>query len=84
MAAALCFAASACVTYRVYPEEELAAVARRCGLAQGEVFQDPEEPRFLFLFAVAPSPEELGCVRRWSRRRHMHLAYIDSVQWSDE
>ncbi len=77
-------ALSACVNTRVYSAEQLSAVARDCGVAQGEVVQEPDEPRFLFLYAIGPTGEELACVRRWSRRRNMHLAWIEAVDWTDQ
>ena len=75
---------SACVNTRVFGESELGRVALACGLAQGEVMQEPDDPQYLFLYAVQPSREQLGCVRRWSRRRNMHLAFIQAVEWVED
>ena len=72
---------SACVNTRVFTESELAEVGRGCGLAPGEVMQEPDFPRYLFLYAIAPSTEQFGCVRRWARRHNMHLAYIEGVDF---
>jgi hypothetical protein len=77
-------ALSACANTRLYSEAQLSEVARGCGVAQGEVVQEPEHPRFLFLYAAQPSREQLSCVRRWSRQRRMHLAYIEAIEWVEE
>ena len=72
---------TACVNTRVFTESELAEVGRGCGLAAGEVIQEPDYPRFLFLYTVGPTRDQLGCVRRWARRHRMHLAYIEAVDF---
>jgi hypothetical protein len=77
-------ALSACVSHRVYSEQELALVAQRCGVAAGEVIQEADYPRFLFLYAIGPTREQLDCVRRWSRRRHMHLSYIEAIDFAGD
>ncbi len=75
---------SACANTRLFSESELSEVARVCNVAQGEVIQEPDYPRFLFLYANGPSPEQLSCVRRWSRERRMHLAFIQAIEWTEE
>ncbi len=77
-------ALSACANTRIFSETELSDVARSCGVAQGEVIQEPDHPRFLFLYAAEPSREQLSCVRRWSRQRRMHLALIEAIDWVEE
>jgi hypothetical protein len=74
---------SGCATARLHAPEELAAVGRACGTAEGEVVQDAEEPRILFLYAIGPPRAEIACVARWSRRHHLHLAYIQAVNWTN-
>ena len=74
---------SACVNTRVFTETELAEVGRGCGVAPGEVMQEPDHPRFLFLYAIGPTRDQLGCVRRWARRNNMHLAYIEAVDFTE-
>jgi hypothetical protein len=64
---------------RLHSVQELGVVAQGCGLALGEVVQEAEEPRLLFLFASAATAREVRCVRRWSRRRHLHFVHIDAV-----
>lgn len=76
-------ALSACVNTRVFTETELGEVGRRCGLAAGEVMQEPDHPRFLFLYAVGPTRGELRCVQRWARRHNMTLAYIEAVDFTE-
>lgn len=80
--AVLCATAAlaGCVaTPRLYSSQELGVVARSCGFALGEVVQEAEEPRLLFLFAASASPEEVACVQRWSRPRHFHFVHIEAV-----
>ena len=74
---------SACVNTRVFTETELAEVGRGCGVAPGEVMQEPDHPRFLFLYAIGPTRDQLGCVQRWARRHNMHLAYIEAVDFTE-
>ena len=74
---------SACVNTRVFTETELGEVGRRCGLAAGEVIQEADHPRFLFLYAVGPTRGELRCVQHWARRHNMNLVYIEAVDFSE-
>jgi hypothetical protein len=76
-------ALAGCVNTRVYSEEELALVATRCGVAQGEVMQDAEYPRILFLMATDVSLQQFRCVRSWSRRRGMHLSRIQGIEFQE-
>jgi hypothetical protein len=66
---------------RLYSEDELSMVGRACGLAAGELIQEPEEPRLVFLFKPEPSAAQVSCVRHWSRSRKLTLALID-VKWT--
>ena len=74
-------ALSACVNTRVFSEAELNEVGRGCGLAMGEVIQEPTEPRFLFIFAIGPTLQQVGCVRQFARRHNMHLSWIEGVDF---
>jgi len=79
---AVAAALSACATtqpVRMYTAQELGAVAQRCGLALGEVVQEEEEPRLLFLFAAAAPERDVRCVRRWSHRRSLHFVHIEAI-----
>ena len=75
---------SACATARMHTNEELSAIGRACGTAEGEVIQDAEEPRILFLYGIGPSRPEIHCLAKWARRHHLHLAYIQAVEQKTE
>jgi hypothetical protein len=70
---------SACATARLHTEDQLNGVARSCGLSYGEVVQEAEEKRLLFLYRVAPKPEQRRCVYQWARKNHMHLVVINAI-----
>jgi hypothetical protein len=72
-------ALSGCATAQMHTEAELALVGQRCGLAAGELFQDPSEKRLLFLFRIAPTPAEELCVARWARKNHMHPVFVEAI-----
>jgi len=74
---------SGCVNTRVFTETELAEVGRGCGLAAGEVMQEPDEPRFLFLIAVEATDAQFHCVRQWARRHNMHLAFVSGIEFTE-
>jgi hypothetical protein len=63
----------------MYSPQELGVVAQRCGAALGEVVQEEEEPRLLFLFAAGAPETEVRCVRRWSHRRSLHFVHIEAI-----
>lgn len=77
--AALAFALCGCVTAKLHTEAQLNDVARSCGLSYGEVVQEAEEKRLLFLYRVAPKPEQRRCVYAWARKNHMHLVVINAI-----
>jgi hypothetical protein len=72
-------ALTACATAQMHSEAQLNEVALACGLSYGEVMQDEQEKRLLFLFRVAPEPRKRHCVYRWARRNHLRLVVIDAV-----
>jgi|GEM_PF-1619613 len=76
----------ACATpaARLYSDSEISAVGSKCGLAQGEVLQEEEEPRLLFLFSPDASPAQRKCVAKWSKRHGLHLAYIEGIDRAPE
>jgi hypothetical protein len=77
VAALAALALGGCVaTARMHSQEELAGVTRRCGLPLGDVVQFEEEPRLVFLMRVERA-EQFVCVRRWARRQHLHLVYME-------
>ena len=75
---------TACATTpRLYSETERASVGRTCGVSAGEVVQEAEEPRVVILYRIAPSPAQRSCMAHWTRKRHLHLAVIDAVNFTD-
>ena len=77
---------SACATIppaRLHSTDELNAVALRCGLALGELFQDESEKRLLFLFKPASSAQEQSCVTRWARPRGLRTVFVDAIDFPE-
>lgn len=72
-------ALSACATARMHSEAELNSAGQRCGLALGELIQDEEEKRLLFLFRTAPTAAERACVHRWARKNHLRAVFIEAA-----
>jgi hypothetical protein len=70
---------SACATARMHSEAELDSVGQRCGLALGELIQDDEEKRLLFLFRTAPTAAERACVHRWARKNNLRAVFIEAA-----
>jgi hypothetical protein len=73
------FALSACATAQMHTEDQLNQVALTCGLSYGEVVQETEEKRLLFLYRVAPEPRQRHCVYQWARQNHLTLVIINAV-----
>ena len=74
---------SACATPRLHSVDELNRIGASCGLAAGELIQEPELKKVVILFRVAPTPQERSCVHQWARRNHLHLTIIESVTYSE-
>lgn len=72
-------ALTACATAQMHTEAQLNDVALSCGLSYGEVVQEAEEKRLLFLYRVAPRPEQRRCVYQWARKNHLTLVIINAV-----
>ena len=70
---------TACATAQMHSEAQLNDVARSCGLSYGEVVQEAEEKRLLFLYRVAPKAEQRHCVYLWAKRNHLTLVIINAV-----
>ncbi|WP_309611464.1 hypothetical protein [Sphingomonas sp.] len=68
-----------CATPRLYSEAELNSVGSRCGLAAGELVQEADFKKMLFVYRVAPSPAERVCAYQWARARHLRLTVIEAV-----
>jgi hypothetical protein len=73
------FALSACATARLHSEEELNRVAMRCGMALGELVQEEDVRKLLFVFRIAPSREERACVIDWAKKNRMKAVIIEAV-----
>jgi hypothetical protein len=73
---------SACATpARMHSEVELNSVASQCGLALGQVAQDEEEKRLLFVMENAPSVPQRACVRKWAKRNGLKPVFIEGVEF---
>ncbi len=81
---AAAFALSGCVTARMHSAAELSAAGRECGLAEGELVQETELKKVLFLYRIAPSRTQRTCVHQWARKNHLHLAVIEAVNWPEQ
>jgi hypothetical protein len=72
---------SACATpTRMYSAAELGRAGTACGLALGELAQEEEEPRLLFMIVPTPARAQSSCVRRWARRRSLHVVTIEGLE----
>jgi hypothetical protein len=71
---------SACATARMHTEAELGGVTRLCGLNAGELIQDEEDPRILFLIHPSATSRQRVCAVRWAKRNHLHLAYVEGIE----
>lgn len=72
-------ALTACATAQLHSEEQLNEVALTCGLSVGDIVQETEEKRLLFLYRVAPKPQQRHCVYMWARRNHLTLVTINAI-----
>jgi len=70
---------TACATAQLHTEAQLNEVAVTCGLSVGDVVQEQEEKRLLFLYRVAPEPRQRHCVYQWAHRNHLTLVVINAV-----
>lgn len=70
-------ALSGCVTARMHTVEELNSAGERCGLALGELFQDEEEKRLVFLFRSDSTPRQRDCVAKWARRNGLRPVFVE-------
>jgi len=74
---------SGCVTARMHSEAELSTAGRACGLSEGELVQEHELKKVLFLYRVGPTRAQRSCVHQWAQKNHLHLAIIEAVNWTD-
>ena len=68
-----------CATAQLHTEAQLNEVALSCGLSYGEVVQEQEEKRLLFLYRVAPKPAQRVCVHQWAQKNHLTLVIINAI-----
>jgi hypothetical protein len=73
---------SACATARMHTETELNSVAMTCGLALGQLAQDEEEKRLLFIMQDAPTRPQRSCITQWARKNHLKTVIIEGVEFS--
>ena len=75
-------ALAACATpARMHSAAELNDVASHCGLALGQVAQDEEEKKLLFVMEASPSAAKQVCVMKWARRNGLKPVFIDGVEF---
>ncbi len=80
IATAATLALSACATTaQFHTEAQLDQVALSCGLSYGEVVQEKEEKRLLFLYRVAPKLEQRRCLNAWARKNKLTLVIIEAI-----
>jgi hypothetical protein len=72
-------ALTACATAQMHSEAQLNDVALSCGLDYGEVVQETEEKRLLFLYKVAPKAQQRHCIYQWAHKNHLTLVIINAV-----
>ena len=78
-------ALSACATTaRMHSEAELNVAASKCGFALGQLAQDEEEKRLLFIMEANPTAARQVCVKQWARRNGLKPGFIDAVEWVDQ
>lgn len=70
---------TACATAQMHTEAQLNEVALTCGLSVGEVIQEEEAKRLLFLYRVAPAPAQRHCVYQWAHKNHLNLVVINAI-----
>lgn len=76
-------ALSGCATpARIHTESELNVVATECGLALGQLAQDDEEKRLLFIMEANPDAPKQVCVKKWAKRNSLKPVFIDAVEFA--
>jgi hypothetical protein len=70
---------TSCAMAQLHTEAQLNEVATACALSVGDVVQESEEKRLLFLYRIAPQPRQRHCVYQWARRNHLTLVVINAV-----
>ena len=70
---------TACASAQLHTEAQLNEVALSYGLSIGEVVQEEEAKRLLFLYRVAPAPAQRHCVYQWAHNNHLNLVLINAI-----
>ena len=82
MGASLLFGLCACATTaRMHEQSELNSIGQRCGLALGELFQDEEQKRLLFMMRPGSTAQQKSCVARWARRNGLKAVFVDNIEF---
>jgi hypothetical protein len=76
-------ALTACVTARMHEKSTIDAVGATCGFALGEVFQDEEEKRLLFVLSQKIEPAQRRCVTQWARRNGLKPVIVDNIAFPE-
>lgn len=71
-------------TARMHSEAELNTAATTCGFALGQLAQDEEEKRLLFIMEANPDAQKQVCVKRWAKQNGLKPVFIDAVGWVTE
>jgi hypothetical protein len=80
--AAAALAVSACVSARMHSETELNIAATTCGFALGQLAQDEEEKRLLFIMQDSVPPAQRACVHKWAKRNGLKTVFIQGVEFT--
>jgi len=76
---------SACATTaRMHSEAELNSAATACGFALGQLAQDEEEKKLLFIMEANPTAAKQVCVKQWAKQNGLKPVFIDAVDWVRE
>ena len=78
----MAFALSACATARMHTQAELNDLASECGLALGQVAQDEEEKKLLFVMQDRPSMAQGACITQWARKNHLKAVFVGGVEFA--
>ena len=79
LGAATCL--SACVTPRLHEQSELNSIGQRCGLALGELFQDEEQKRLVFMIRPQSTAAQKSCVAKWARKNGLRAVFVDNIEF---
>jgi hypothetical protein len=82
IASVLSLALSACTTTaRLHEQSELNSIGQRCGLELGELFQDEEQKKLLFMVKIEPTAAQKTCVAKWARKNGLKAVFVDNIEF---